>query len=148
MVGRDEKREEEHWGCDGNVNYIDCGGDFTDVYLCHYYCIESKSESEVAQSCPTLCNPIDCSLPGSSMHGIFQARILEWLAVSFSRGSSQPRDWTWVSYTAGRLFTIWATREDLSELKLDYKPLDFSLFKVCSGAPSYFFTPLTPQWKV
>lgn len=39
MAGRDEKREEEHWGCDGNVNYIDCGGDFTDVYLCQYYCI-------------------------------------------------------------------------------------------------------------
>ena len=86
MVGRDEKREEEHWGCDGNVNYIDCGGDFIDVYLCHYYCIKSESESEVAQSCPTLCDPIDCILPGSSIHGIFQARVLEWIAISFSRG--------------------------------------------------------------
>ena len=50
------------------------------------------SESEVAQSCPTLCDPIDCSLPGSSVHEIFQAIVLEWIAISFSRGSSQPRD--------------------------------------------------------
>ena len=61
--------------------------------------------SEVAQSCPTLCDPIDCSLPGSSIHGIFQARILEWVAISFSRRSSQPRDWTWVSHIVGRCFT-------------------------------------------
>ena len=46
------------------------------------------SESEVAQSCPTLCDPVDCSLPGSSVHGILQARVLEWVAISFSRGSS------------------------------------------------------------
>ena len=48
-----------------------------------------KSESEVAQSSPTLCDPMDCSLPGSSVHGIFQARVLKWVAISFSRGSSQ-----------------------------------------------------------
>ena len=53
-----------------------------------------KSESEVAQSCPTLHDPVDCSPPGSSVHGILQARILEWVAISFSRGSSQPRDQT------------------------------------------------------
>ena len=58
---------------------------------------QSESESEVAQSCPTLCNPMDCSLSGSSVHGIFQARVLEWIAISFSRGSSQPRNRTWVS---------------------------------------------------
>ena len=51
-----------------------------------------ESESEVAQLCPTLCDPMDCSPPGSSIHGILQARILEWVAISFSRGSSQPRD--------------------------------------------------------
>ena len=61
--------------------------------------------------CPTLCSPIDCSLPGSSVHGIFQARVLEWVAISFSRGSSQPRDWTSVSLTVVRCFTIWATCE-------------------------------------
>ena len=51
------------------------------------------------------------SLPGSSVHGIFLARIQEWVTISLSRGSSWPRDWTWVSCIAGRLFTIWATRE-------------------------------------
>ena len=60
--------------------------------------------------------PVDCGLPGSSSHGIFQARILEWVAISFSRGSSRPADWTWVSLIAGRLFTIWATRESLERL--------------------------------
>ena len=54
---------------------------------------------------------MNCSLPGSSIHGIFQARILEWVAISFSRGSSQTRDWTWVSHIVGSCFTIWATRE-------------------------------------
>ena len=65
----------------------------------------------VAQSCLTLCDPTDHSPPGSSVHEIFQARILEWVAISISRGSSWPRDWTWVSCTAGRFFTDWATRE-------------------------------------
>ena len=68
-------------------------------------------ESEVAQSCPTLCDPVDCSPPGFSVHGILQARILEWVAFSFSRRSSQPRDWTQVSYIAGIRFNLWATRE-------------------------------------
>ena len=68
-------------------------------------------KSKVAQSCPTLCNPMDCSPPGSSIHGIFQARIREWVAIFFSRGSSWPRNRTQVSHTAGRLFTIWATLE-------------------------------------
>ena len=70
-----------------------------------------KSESEVAQSCLTLCDPVDCSPPGSFIHGILQARILEWVATSFSRGSSRPRDRTQVSCIAGRHFNLWATRE-------------------------------------
>ena len=53
----------------------------------------------VAQLCPTLCDPVDCSLPDSSVHGLVQARILEWVAISFSKGSSQPRDHNWVSCT-------------------------------------------------
>ena len=68
----------------------------------------------VAQFCPTLCNPMDWSLPGSSSHGILQARILEWVAELSSRGSSQPRDWNQgknLAHTAGRFFTVWATRE-------------------------------------
>ena len=56
---------------------------------------------------------MDCSLPGFSIHGIFQARILEWVAISFSRRSYHPRDWTQVSRIVGRCFTFWATREDL-----------------------------------
>ena len=65
-----------------------------------------EGEGEVAQSYPTLCNPVDCSLPGSSVHGILQARILEWVAISFSRGFSQPRDRTQVSRIAGRRFNL------------------------------------------
>ena len=67
--------------------------------------------SEVAQLCLTLCDPMACSLPGSSIHGIFQARILEQVAISFSRRSSRPRDWTQASRIVGRRFTVWATRE-------------------------------------
>ena len=66
---------------------------------------------EVAQLCLTLCDLMDCSLPGSSVHGIFQVRILEWVVISFSRGTSWPRDQTQVSHIVGRRFTIWATRE-------------------------------------
>ena len=65
----------------------------------------------VAQSRLSLCNPMDCSLPGSSIHGILQARILEWVAISYSRGSSQPRDQTRISYIASRFFPVWATRK-------------------------------------
>ena len=57
------------------------------------------------------CDPMDCSPPGSSVHGISQARILEWVAISFSRGSSRPRDWTCVSYIAGGFSISWTTRE-------------------------------------
>ena len=70
--------------------------------------IENCSEVKVAQLCPTLCEPMDYTV-----HGILQARILEWVAFSFSRGSSQPRDRTQVSCIVGRFFTSWATREAL-----------------------------------
>ena len=70
-----------------------------------------EGEGEGAQSCPTLSHPVDCSLPGSSIQGILQARILEWVAISFSRGSSRPRDRTQVSRIGGRRFNLWATRE-------------------------------------
>ena len=63
----------------------------------------------ITQLCLTLCDTMNCSPPGSSVHGILQARILEWVAISFSRGSSRPRDWTQVSCIAGRFFTIWAS---------------------------------------
>ena len=64
------------------------------LYVCVCVCVCTKS----LQSCLTLCDPRDCSPPGSSVHGIFQARILEWIAVPCFRGSSQPRDRTYVSY--------------------------------------------------
>ena len=72
-----------------------------------------ESESEVAQSCPTLCDPLDCSPAqlGFCIHGILQARTLEWVGSSFSRRSSWPRDWTQVSRIASRRFNLWATRE-------------------------------------
>ena len=73
------------------------------------------------QLCPTLRPPGLC-LPGSSVPGILQARILEWVAISSSRGSSLSRDQTQVSCIAGRFFTIWATREDLSSSKRTVVP--------------------------
>ena len=67
----------------------------------------------VAQSCPTLWDLMDCGPPGSSVHGILQARTLQWVAISFSKGSSWPRDRTQVSCIAGRCFTVCTTREAL-----------------------------------
>ena len=63
-------------------------------------------KEKVTQSCLTLCDPMDCSVAGSSVHGIFQTRMLEWVAVAFSKGSSQPRDQTQVSCISGEFFTI------------------------------------------
>ena len=65
----------------------------------------------VIQSYSTLCDPMDCSLPGPSVHGILQERILEWVAIPFFRKSSRPRDWTQVSLIAGRFLTVWTTRD-------------------------------------
>ena len=70
-----------------------------------------KVKALVTQSFSTLCNTMDCSLPDSSVHGISQAIILEWVTISISRVSSWPRDQTQVCYIAGKFFTIWATRE-------------------------------------
>ena len=112
---------------------------------------------EVAQSCPTLCDPMDCSLPGSSVHGILRARILEWVAMPSSRESFQPRDWTWVSCIEGRLFTIWATREAPLLVKALTNPIMGPTPKICmvtylpiplSLSPSYFLVPGSscPGW--
>ena len=73
------------------------------------------------QSCPTLCDPMECSPPGSSVHGISQARIMEWVAISSSRGSSQSRDWTCVSCIScinRRILYHWSTEEDLKNIML------------------------------
>ena len=71
-------------------------GEQVSIWVCVWVCVLSHI---------WLCDPVDCSPPGSSVHGLLQARTLEWVAISFSSGSSWPRDWTQVSYVAGRLFT-------------------------------------------
>ena len=85
------------------------------------------------------CNPMDCSLPGSSVHGVSQARILEWVAISFSKGSFWPRDQTWVSCIAGRFFTDWAPEKPTAIISLWPTNAPASLVHMCS--PSSF-----PQW--
>ena len=82
----------------------------------------------VAQWCLTLCDPLDCSLAGSSGHGTLQTRIMEW--ISFSGGSSQPRCWTSVSCIAGRLFTHWAIWENTKISWEEKKKKEFSLLSV------------------
>ena len=74
----------------------------------------------VAQSCLTLCDPMNGSLPGSSVLGILQTRILEWVDISFSRGSSQPRDQTLVSCITGTFFTIWPPGRNVSQCNRDH----------------------------
>ena len=84
-------------------------------YLCYQYSLCVKS----LQSCPTLCDLMDCSPPGSSVHGILQARRLNCVAIPFSRGPSQPKDWTQISCTAGSFITVWATREaQIAEMRV------------------------------
>ena len=102
----------------------------------------------VAQSCPTLCDPMDLS--GFFVHGILQARILEWVAIPLSRGSSWPRNRTQISCTTGRFFTIWATRKvPMVHSKkrqgagrvAQKKPM---LFFICQATTHYFlFRPTT-----
>ena len=90
-----------------------------------------KVKVKVTLSCPTLCNPID-----STVHGILQARILEWVAYPFSRGSSQPRDWTQVSCLVGGFFTNWATRE-VQCLHFHNRNVSTSCKDICQARPSH-----------
>ena len=83
----------------------------------------------VTQSCLTLSDPMDCGPPASSVHGILQARILEWIAIPFSRGSSRPRAHTQASRIAGIFLTIWATREAPESLLMS------SMLRATSGSP-------------
>ena len=112
---------------------------------CHFLlqCTKVKSESKVAQSCPTLSDLMDCSLPGSSVHGISKARILEWVAISFSRGSSQARDQTQVSYIAVRLFATEPPEKPLSKTWAHMKThisLRWKLYKWINFQSIYFFS--------
>ena len=76
-----------------------------------------------AQSHPTLCDPVDCSLPGFSVHGIFQARILEWAAISYPRGSSWPKDWTPASPSLTGGFSTTVPTGELFVMHRNNKPL-------------------------
>ena len=110
----DYKNTRTYWGKWNRLWYLNrqnlwnCnfpGGSDGKEYACNV-----GESVKVAQSCPTLCKPTDCSPPGSSVHGIHQARILEWVARPFSRGSSGARDWTQVSRVVDRFFTVWITQ--------------------------------------
>ena len=85
-------------GCGNGTQWIPQSA-ASSVPLFRHFVVQSLNQ------CLPLCDPMDCSLPGSSVHGILQARILESVAISFSKGSSQPRDWTHVSCNTGRFFT-------------------------------------------
>ena len=89
---------------------------------CHVLlqCMKVKSESEVAQSCPTLSDPMDCSLPGSSTHGIFQARVLEWVAIAFSDFSTQGYINTYIIfiYNVNTLYNIYSDERGDSHMIL------------------------------
>ena len=91
-----------------------------------------KAKVLVTQSCLTLCDAVDCSSPGTSVHEISQARTLEWVVMPFSRGSHQPRNQTLVSCTAGRFFTIWANRE--AHKSLTHQPNNWQLPKKLCGS--------------
>ena len=86
------------------VGYSPWGSTDLDTIERRHYHFTAAAAAKSLQSCPTLCDPVDCNLLGSSVHGILQARMLEWIAISFSRGSSQPRDWTQVSRIVSRCF--------------------------------------------
>ena len=97
------------------------------------------SEVKWSQSCPTLCDPMGYSLPGSSVHGIFQARVLEWASISFYGASSQPRDWNRVSCIADRRFTVWATREAMTNIESVLKSRDTTLLTKVCVVKAWFF---------
>ena len=105
----------------------------------------------VTQSCPTLCDPINCIPPGSSVHGILQARILEWIVIPFSRGSSQLRDTTQVSCIASRFFTIWATGKNtglhkVHSLGLSIYRIILSMNRDCFQSFFSIWIPLIPYF--
>ena len=104
------------------------GSDWFRFYLCNLFMTLRKSRVLVIQSCPTLGDHRDWSPPDSSAHGNLQTRMLEWVAIPFSRRSSWPRDRTQVSCIAGRFFTIWATRKVLVKVIYLSKQTSLSLY--------------------
>ena len=114
-------------GCFFPLSIVMCSSDLT-----------TKSRSVMSDSL----RPVDCSPSGPSVHGILQAKVLEWVAISFSRESSWPRDWTQVSRIAGRLFNLWATREALVGFSSDLTSLEIkiNLSQVTNSSPSTFLS--------
>ena len=144
------KKEETTDTCnnlDGSQTYYGEKSTSKDGCVVPFTCVGVK----VTQSCPTPYNSMDCSLPGFSVHGIFQARILEWVAIPISRISSQFRDWTQVSHITGELFTRFDTgkaQEYWSELPIP-SPAEFPNPEVEPGSPAFqanfFFYQLSYQ---
>ena len=108
---------------------------------CHFLlqCMKVKSESEVAQSCPTLRDPMDCSLPGSSAHGVFQARVLEWVAIAFSTYSL----W-WI---AKKCIELFVKRNEIIHIKQLERYLEHCRYKVhcCFPSSNIFCSILSKQ---
>ena len=104
-----------HWTC----SKINAKGSSSGMFFRGMVCVCVCVCVCVTQLCSSLCNPMDCSPPASPVGGILQARILEWVAILFSRVSSRPWDRTLVSYIAGRFFTAWATRKAQREMVLE-----------------------------
>ena len=106
----------------------------TDYWLPHFSYLQSSflMPQTTLHFYPTLCNPMDCSLPGSSIHGIVQAIVLEWGAISFSRRSFRPRDRTRISRIVDRCFTIWATRVVLYPINISKLSLGRWIWDVSS----------------
>ena len=91
---------------------------------CYWICLPKRwwgCGGSAAKSCAALCSPMGCSPPGAPVHGNFQARTLEWAAISFSRGSSQPRDWTAVSCMGRRILYPWSPQGTVSYILKDFK---------------------------
>ena len=91
----------------------------------------------VTKSCPTLCGPMGCSPPGSSVHRLLQGKILEWVVIFFSRGSSRPRDWTCLSCIGRRILDHWVIRE--AHLKKKKKKIIYLLYWVLEAALGILF---------
>ena len=96
------------------------------------------------QFCPALCNPMDCSSPVSSVHGIFQARILEWVAISYSRESSRPMDWTCLSCIGRQILYHWTTWE--APVHHIQSPYTVQIYCSQPRGPSVLGLPFLPWW--
>jgi len=115
------------------------GHNWSDLAAAAYRYTNIKVKKVSVSKSPTLCDPMDCSPPNSSVQRILQAGILEWVAIPFSRGSSWPGYWTWVSCIAGRFFIVWAIREVIWIL-LNHKRMKTYNFRQSQRQIPYAFT--------